>query len=720
MVFIVAIMVSLLLFSNASAERMGSDRNASMDIKTVDYTVDFQTGGLQTVDLTTGLTKEQLIATLLGSGVTITSVRYTGADVAAGTFSGGTGIIGFEEGIILSTGRIDYVIGPNEYSDITWVNYQPGDADLDALIPGYYTNDAAVLEFDFIPTTSVIHFEYIFASDEYNEYVGTSFNDVFGFFLNGQNIAVIPGTLNTPVSINNVNLGSYSQYYVNNDVHDGPVPAVELNTEMDGLTTVLSATANVVPGQVNTIKLAIADVTDYAYDSNVFIKAESVAAPELTLYPFQATNEIGESHTITAVLQSPQGDLIPGATIEFTVISGPHQGLTATAVTGSSGTAVWSYTGTTVGTDTILATYGNVISNYVYKTWELSPGPTPPPVTTDVTYTHTPTQSGGTVTGTITSTGVTDYSDYLVKVVRRGDLNDVRGWVYATTGGSFNLAYIHNVLSQQQGVQLLVEKNSQVQWGPVDLDTGSLYVKLEIASGTFEQDIFIGTAAPATRGYDAGLDAPHPPEPPGALKYAASIIDDQFFPTLSTDFKPLVNENNPTETWEVYVKSNEPVTVTWNVIEMPGDLYLTWNDGTGNVDMLTTTSTTLPAGEYTVIITHSISPGTELTINLKQGWNLISVPFTNIQVNDPNHKIVIIYQYNTATRNYEAVSTSALVAGRGYWIAASGDTTITITGTPATSITRTLAQGWNLIGGTNAQVPFSSIVITPVYTLIPF
>lgn len=44
---------------------------------------------------------------------------------------------------------------------------------------------------------------------------------------------------------------------------------------MDGLTTVLRAQGSVVPNQVNTIKLAIADAGDNILDSNVFIKSAS-------------------------------------------------------------------------------------------------------------------------------------------------------------------------------------------------------------------------------------------------------------------------------------------------------------------------------------------------------------------------------------------------------------------------------------------------------------
>ena len=97
------------------------------------------------------------------------------------------------------------VIGPNCSTGITGINNQPGDADLTAQI-GQPTQDASVLEFDFVPTGNLITFQYVFASDEYQDFV-FDFNDGFAFFLNGQNIALVPQTTSI-VSINNVNNGS--------------------------------------------------------------------------------------------------------------------------------------------------------------------------------------------------------------------------------------------------------------------------------------------------------------------------------------------------------------------------------------------------------------------------------------------------------------------------------------------------------------------------------
>lgn len=231
-------------------------------------------------------TAADLVNNILGAGVTVSNVTFTGVATSAGTFAGGGTAIGFDEGIILSSGNIANVVGPNVLDGKSANNGIVGDTDLDDLNPGFNTLDATVLEFDFVvddvpgATTAVVTFQYVFASEEYNEYVNSSFNDVFGFFVDGNNIALIPGTT-AAVSINNVNCGNpydcvvnpaTAAYYRNNDLQDG---GGTIDTEMDGLTVVLSAEVEVTPGETNHIKLAIADAGDSVLDSNVFIKAGS-------------------------------------------------------------------------------------------------------------------------------------------------------------------------------------------------------------------------------------------------------------------------------------------------------------------------------------------------------------------------------------------------------------------------------------------------------------
>ncbi|MFM7309086.1 MAG: choice-of-anchor L domain-containing protein, partial [Flavobacteriales bacterium] len=135
------------------------------------------------------------------------------------------------------------------------------------------TRDATTIEFDIVPLGDSLKFKYIFASEEYNEWVNSPFNDVFGFYISGPNvgtnvnIALVPGS-NQVVSINTVNLLSNSQYFYNNQNPIGQY------IQYDGFTKNLVAkVGNLQPCQTYHLKLIIADGTDRVYDSGVFIQS---------------------------------------------------------------------------------------------------------------------------------------------------------------------------------------------------------------------------------------------------------------------------------------------------------------------------------------------------------------------------------------------------------------------------------------------------------------
>ncbi len=232
------------------------------------------------------LTPQQLVQqVLLGTGVTVSNITFSGnaSQIARFNATASTNL-GFLNGVLMSSGTALTASavgpqGPNGAPGTSTSFNGSGDVNLNSLSSSP-TEDAAVLEFDFIPTSDSVKFRYFFGSEEYPEFVGGSFNDVFGFFISGpnpfggfyvnKNIALIPSTT-TPVSINNVNIGINSAYYISNGANI-------IDCEFDGFTTVLRALEKVVCGQTYHIKLAIADAGDDALDSGVFLEAGSFSS----------------------------------------------------------------------------------------------------------------------------------------------------------------------------------------------------------------------------------------------------------------------------------------------------------------------------------------------------------------------------------------------------------------------------------------------------------
>ncbi|WP_343604395.1 choice-of-anchor L domain-containing protein [Fluviicola sp.] len=257
---------------------------------------------LTTLDLkaqlitTTQYTPQYLVQNvLLGSGVNVSNVHYTGAPKAIGWFNGTNTNLGVDSGLVLTTGTvIDSSVlipnfgwrqlgpfGPNNHGATGFDNYFPGDPLISSVV-GLPSYNAARLEFDFVPQGDSITFEFVFGSEEYMEFVGLGVNDAFGFFISGpnpaggtytnRNIALIPNTT-TPISINDLNLNSNGQYYINNPNINGSTDATRI--QYDGFTTVLPANAAVVCGQTYHIVLVVSDIGDGILDSGVFLKANS-------------------------------------------------------------------------------------------------------------------------------------------------------------------------------------------------------------------------------------------------------------------------------------------------------------------------------------------------------------------------------------------------------------------------------------------------------------
>ena len=267
---------------------------------------------------TSNLTVEQYVQeVLLGQNVTVSNILFNGGPAnvvspAVGGFDCTNCNLGIASGFAMTTGDVAGLVGPNDESGYAGtgtglaVGQDPDLLDLiQELIPGadpniVDVNDWVIIEFDFIPLGDTIQFQYVWGSEEYSEYVGTNFNDIFGFFISGpgisgpyannaDNIARVPGT-NAPVAISTINNGPnntgpcVSCEYYNQDgqygtlAFDAPEHTDPMYMQMDGYTDILTATAIVQCGETFHIKLAICDTSDPAYASAVFLQRDSFSS----------------------------------------------------------------------------------------------------------------------------------------------------------------------------------------------------------------------------------------------------------------------------------------------------------------------------------------------------------------------------------------------------------------------------------------------------------
>ena len=255
-------------------------------LKIVLFGLFFQFGNAQYITVDESYTPQDLVEDILINSpcANVFNVSVSGGNFASGEKSygffdaTGTGFP-FENGIILSTGKINNSPGPNSYlSDDDGSMRWNGVPDLNQALGLSNSFNATILEFDFIPLGNHISFDYIFSSEQYLSSPTSgqcNFTDGFAFLLKEasattyDNLAVIPGT-NIPVKVNTVRgpgticPPANATYFdaFNDDNHP---------TNYNGQTVVLTAQADVIPGQTYHIKLVIADEGNYRYDSAIFL-----------------------------------------------------------------------------------------------------------------------------------------------------------------------------------------------------------------------------------------------------------------------------------------------------------------------------------------------------------------------------------------------------------------------------------------------------------------
>ena len=252
-----------------------------MDSASLDYV---------TVSTNTYTITELVEDVLIDSPCAVISNIQHSSSCGIGSFQANNSAFPFTEGVVLRSGNVADTQGPfTDINNSTVCTDSIGtDFQLQAISNAQgqlsTVQDVTYLEFDFTPLTDNFSFNFLFASNEYGEFQ-CNFADVFGFILTNlstsevTNLAVVPGT-SMPVSVNSIRSSLYNTVCPSaNDLFFGQynpfLPSAQTAINMRGQTTVMQASAVVVPNTPYRIKLVIGDYQDTDYDSAVFIEAGS-------------------------------------------------------------------------------------------------------------------------------------------------------------------------------------------------------------------------------------------------------------------------------------------------------------------------------------------------------------------------------------------------------------------------------------------------------------
>lgn len=246
-----------------------------------------------------GYTPEQLVKDILINGGSTCSVPNvtnvsitpnqpnTSDDRFWGYFHKGTTNFPFKDGIVLTTGRAREAGNVASSASYSIPGAGMDDPDLLAAVPNPnpndHYNDNVMLEFDFVPNSNQVKFNYLFASEEYSGTYPCQYSDAFALLIKPVaggpyvNLAVLPNNAG-PVAMTNIhplipNPGGCAA--INEQYFAGYNSATNIVTNYDGRTVPLTAVANVTPGVAYHFKMVLSDYRDHSYDSAVFIEGGS-------------------------------------------------------------------------------------------------------------------------------------------------------------------------------------------------------------------------------------------------------------------------------------------------------------------------------------------------------------------------------------------------------------------------------------------------------------
>lgn len=291
-------LLTFLLASVPAFSQQKSDRNNRNAVDARPSRASLRAGAFIDVNVPSytesGYTPEQLVKDILiNGGTSCTAANVSNVTVSPnnavsdenrfwGYFHKGTANFPFKDGIVLSTGFAKEA--GNEFINLLSQNVNTGsDADLVAATnPTVTLKNAVALEFDFIPNSTQVKFNYIFASEEYtSDFPCSDYSDAFALLLKKVgdptyvNLAVLPGTAGPVSATNIVPAGNGFSCGPINEAYFGGMNKPHVGINFYGRTIPLTATADVIPGQTYHFKMVLADAQDTGHDSAVFLEGGS-------------------------------------------------------------------------------------------------------------------------------------------------------------------------------------------------------------------------------------------------------------------------------------------------------------------------------------------------------------------------------------------------------------------------------------------------------------
>ncbi len=225
-------------------------------------------------------------------------------------------------GVVISSGNVlDYQTGPNRTSGNTTGFGVAATTNQEALLDpitmsggrSFRHFDVTQLDitFDLLPGFDTVSFDVVFGSDEYPEFVNSSFVDGFGIYLNGQNIAFSGGR---PVNINH------------------PDMAALAGTELDGIlapggNAVVNFTAFVGSGASNnTLTFIVSDTSDSVLDTTVYVSSLQGAIPpnadlSMTMSVSQEFTTVDSNIVYTLIITNAGPDIATDLVVSNTLPS---------------------------------------------------------------------------------------------------------------------------------------------------------------------------------------------------------------------------------------------------------------------------------------------------------------------------------------------------------------------------------------------------------------